>query len=346
MLQIISVSDYCNKLFHIPVIDVRSPAEFQQGHIPNAINIPLFSNEERVIVGTTYKQQSKEKAIEIGYEFVEPKLALFLEKCTHKKTNDGIVIHCWRGGMRSQSFAEHLVKNGFKNVYLIQGGYKTFRTLVLQTFTENYTLTVLGGYTGSGKTEILHELEKMGEQVIDLEKFANHKGSAFGGFDHIPQPTSEQFENNIFWKWKKLDLTKNIWIEDESRNIGNALLPANLYQNIRSQKTIFVDIPRKERAKFLVEGYSHYSHKDLADAISRITKKIGGLNSQQALNALQNKKYHQVVELVLHYYDKRYLIGLQKRKAENVTKLELKSTHHQQNAIQLIELIKDNGRKN
>ena len=346
MLQTIDISTYIKKYTHIPIVDVRSPAEYLQGHIPNSINIPLFSDDERTIVGTTYKKQSKEKAIEIGYQFVEPKLDSFSVECAKEKSDDGIVIHCWRGGMRSQSFAEHLVKNGFKNVYLIQGGYKTFRTLVLETFTQNYRLTVLGGYTGSGKTEILHELEKMGEQVIDLEKLANHKGSAFGGFDHIQQPTSEQFENNIFWKWKKLDLTKNIWIEDESRNIGNALLPADLYQNIRSQKTIFIDIPRKERAMFLVEGYSHYSHTDLADAISRITKKIGGLNSQQALNALQNKNYHQVVELVLHYYDKRYLIGLQKRKAENVTKLELKSTHHQQNAIQLIELIKDNARKN
>ena len=346
MFELIHVSAYTSELTELPVIDVRSPSEFQKGHIPGAFNIPLFSDDERAIVGTAYKQQSKEKAIEIGLEFVQPKLSSFIEESQRLTSDKGIVIHCWRGGLRSQSFAEHLAKNGISKVYLIEGGYKAFRNIVLQQFELPYNLIVLGGYTGSGKTEILHEIKKNNQQVIDLEGVANHKGSAFGGFGDGSQSSSEQFENNLYWEWKKLDFTKSIWIEDESRNIGNNLLPAELYRNIREQKVIFIDIPRKERVNFLVEGYSSYSKLDLADAINRISRKIGGQNAQKALIELEDNNYNLVADLVLNYYDKRYLIGLQKRKEENIQHIDLPTTNHSKNALQLIKIVQENGKQN
>lgn len=346
MFELIHVSSYIKKLTELPVVDVRSPSEFKQGHIPGAFNIPLFSDDQRAIVGTAYKQQSKEKAIEIGLQFVQPKLNYFIEECNQRNSKKGIIIHCWRGGMRSKSFAEHLIKNGFSKVYLIDGGYKAFRKTVLQQFELPYNLLVLGGYTGSGKTEILHELEKNNQQVIDLEALANHKGSAFGGFEHKSQTSSEQFENNVYWKWKNLDFSKPIWIEDESRNIGNNLLPAELYKNIRNQKVIFIDIPKKERIDFLVQGYSNYSKQNLTEAINRISKKIGGSNTQLALRELENDNYQAVVQLVLNYYDKRYLIGLQKRNKETVQLIALKNTSHLDNAIQLIKIVQENGKQN
>jgi len=198
MLQEITIAEYYASYSHLPLIDVRSPGEYEKGHILQARNIALFSNDERAAVGTTYVQVSREKAIELGYKYVTPKLQDFIDESTALAPNYEIVVHCWRGGMRSKAFAQHLHDNGFKKVYVIKGGYKAYRNYILKFFAQPFKLYILGGYTGSGKTHILHEIEKNGEQVIDLEFLAHHKGSAFGAINEPQQPTVEHFENQLF----------------------------------------------------------------------------------------------------------------------------------------------------
>lgn len=318
MKQIISIDFYCQNLEQIPLIDVRSSGEFAKGHIPKASNLELLTNEERADVGTAYKQVSKERAIEIGMEYVKPKLHDFIRKSTAIAPNKKVVIYCWRGGMRSNAFADHLIENGFETVYVIENGYKAFRNYIQSLFEQPLKLHILGGYTGTGKTEILHSLKKKGQQVIDLEELAGHRGSAFGGIDLPPQPTTEQFENNLFSIVQQLNHRLPIWVEDESRMIGNVSVPAEFYNKMREMPVYFLDIPLEERTKHLVATYASLSHEKLADAIGRIAKKLGYDNAKLAQEELDKRNYIKVVEITLTYYDKYYLRGLQKRENSKI----------------------------
>lgn len=343
MLHEISIQEYYNKSPLLPLIDVRSPGEFQQGHIVGAINIPLFSDEERAAVGTVYKKKTKEKAIALGYEYVTPKLNWFLEQSAHVAQGGPIVVHCWRGGMRSHAFAEHLHDNGFDEVYVIKGGYKAFRNHVLDFFSQPFKLNVLGGYTGSGKTFILEELKQLGEQVIDLEGLAHHKGSAFGSLGEDPQPSSQQFENRLFDYWRHLNLNRTVWLEDESACIGRVHIPKVLFAQMRANQLYFIDIPKEERAKLLVTEYACFDNNHLAKSINGIAKRIGGQNVKAALEALDAHNYLEVAMITLQYYDKAYLNGVQKREEKMVQRISLSSVNHIENAKQLLEITKTNG---
>jgi len=343
MKQIITIEFYFQNFEHIPIIDVRSPDEFAKGHIPNAINIDLFSNEERAIVGTAYKKESKERAIELGYEFVNPKLVYFVTKSIEIAAQKEVVVHCWRGGMRSSAFADHLIENGFNKVYVIEKGYKAYRNYVLRFFEQPFNLKILGGYTGTGKTEILHFLEKKGQQVVDLEGLANHRGSAFGGIDLLPQPTTEQFENNLFLKLRSLNPNMPIWVEDESKVIGNVSIPNEVYLKMRYMPVFFLDVPLVQRIEHLVNTYAILSQDKLADAISRIGKRLGYDKAKLALDALENKNYYKVVEIILFYYDKYYLKGLQRRQESSIQELKITSANHEEIADILIRLINQNN---
>lgn len=327
----------------IPIVDVRSPAEFAKGHIPGAVNIPLFSNSERAHVGTAYKKESKEKAMEIGLKYVEPKLNFFIEKAKELAPDTRIIIHCWRGGMRSKAFAKHLHDNGFTDVYTLIGGYKAFRNYALDSFCTKAKLCTLGGYTGSGKTYILYQLRKMGEQVIDLEGIANHKGSAFGGIGQKEQPTIEQFENNLFWKWKDLDYSKTIWVEDESHRIGRVNIPMNLFENMRNEPLLFIDIPQSERIKHLVAEYADYPKTELDVSVEHISKRLGSENTKKALQSIENGDFEYVAEITLKYYDKYYLRGLNKRENhKNIFKMNLPTINFKQNAKQIKDFYNEN----
>ena len=339
MKQIITIDFYFQHLEHIPIIDVRSPGEFAKGHLPNAHNIDLFTDEERAIVGTAYKQESKERAIQLGYEFVIPKLNDFITQSLEVAPEKEAVVHCWRGGMRSNAFADHLIANGFKKVYVIEKGYKAFRNYVLPYFEQPFNLKILGGYTGSGKTEILHFLERKGQQVVDLEGLANHRGSAFGGIDLQPQPTNEQFENDLFSKLQSLNTNLPIWIEDESRTIGHLLIPDLFYSRMRAMPVYFLNVPLEKRIEHLVDTYANLSPHKLKDAIGRIGKKLGYDKAKFALEALEEKNYYKVAELTLVYYDKYYLKGLQKRQAASTIELEITSANHEEIADKLMRLI-------
>ena len=332
MITEINIEEYLKLAADIPVIDVRSPVEFEKGHIPDAINIPVFSNEERAHVGTVYKQNSKEEAIKLGLEYVNPKLHFFIQRSFEVAPQGTVVVHCWRGGMRSHDFAAHLSRNGFKQIYLINNGYKAFRNHVLNSFHEEVCLNIIGGYTGSGKTQILKFLESDGMQVIDLEKLANHKGSAFGKMENISQPTREQFENDLFWQWNKSDFSKPIWLEDESLNIGSVQLPVTLYERMNTVPVFFIEIPKEERAKHLVNEYANADKTILSDAILKISKRLGDLNTRKSLEFLDHDNFYEVAMLMLSYYDKSYLQVLSHRDQKKVFQIKFDTTNHCKNA--------------
>ena len=323
----------------LPIVDVRSPIEYNRGHIPNAYNIPLFSDEERADVGTIYKQISQELAYNKAYAYVEPKLNWFLEKAEEISSKDGIIIHCWRGGMRSKSFAKHLVDNGFTNVYLIIGGYKSFRNYTIEIFSLDYKVKLLGGFTGSGKTFILHELKALGQQVLDLEGLASHKGSAFGSIGQKPQPTTEMFENLLCWELLKLNITNPVWIEDECHNIGKVVIPSSFYRKVHASKLYFIDIPKEERAKHLVKEYGCTNISDLYSAIQRISKRLGPQNTTIALEAVDNGDLVLAAMVSLTYYDKAYLYDTNDHVDKDLVKIKFDSVNHQENAQRLLDII-------
>lgn len=341
MLHDISIADYFACYAHIPIIDVRSPGEFKKGHIPNAITIPLFSDDERADIGTVYKQVSQEKAIELGYKYVNPKLQSFITKALLAAPSKKVVVHCWRGGMRSHAFAKHLAENGFDDVWVIEKGYKAYRNLVLSSFDAEVDLKVIGGYTGSGKTHLLKVLKDNGHQVIDLEGIANHKGSAFGSIGEADQPTIEQFENNLFEKWRSIDFTQPVFLEDESFNIGGVKLPKNLYDKMRQAVVYFLDIPKEKRATMLVDDYAKFDNILLKEGIFKITKRLGDLNTRVAIKALEQNDYFKVAMITLNYYDKSYLRGVLRRDKDRIVRIKLPDVNANYNADQVKRVIEE-----
>jgi len=322
MPQACSVSDFLEKSTLLPIIDVRSPAEYAHAHILGAINVPLFDNAERARVGTYYKQIGRDAAVLLGLELVGPKLANFVKTARQIAPNGEVLVHCWRGGMRSGSFAWLLETAGFKT-HTLAGGYKAYRNCVLAAFEQPFQILILGGKTGSGKTEILHELKKTGGQVIDLEYIANHKGSSYGAIGQAVQPSSEQFENNIYRQWQALDPTRPLWLEDESRSIGNCIVPQGLWEQMCNAPVAFIDVPKAARVARLVQEYACYDHTLLLQATDRIKNRLGGQHHKAALEALDRRDYAQVADLTLNYYDKAYLHGFEKRETSTMYTIEI-----------------------
>ena len=296
-------------------IDVRSPAEFEHAHIPHALNLPLFDNEQRALIGTTYKKQSREAAIKVGLPLFGAKMLPMIETVEawikdRQKENDltkpTIYVHCWRGGMRSAAVAWLLDLYGYKVIQLT-GGYKAYRNWVLAQFTIPYSLKVLGGYTGSGKTEILHALQEKNYAVIDLEGLAHHKGSAYGAIGQLPQPSQEMFENIVAEKLLEVNKKqKSIWIEDESQRIGTVLIPTPLFHLMRSSPCYFLTIPFEQRLNFIVEGYGSFDQKSLIEATMRIQKRLGGLETKTAIDFITAGALKEAFSILLKYYDKWY----------------------------------------
>ncbi|MCD4790234.1 MAG: tRNA 2-selenouridine(34) synthase MnmH [Bacteroidales bacterium] len=336
MTQQINPNEFLEKFDGIPVIDVRSPKEFLQGHIPDAINLPLFDDEERKKVGTLYKKSGKEASLLLSLDIVGPKMSYFVKTARKLSPDREILIHCWRGGMRSASMAWLFETADFK-VSVLNGGYKAYRKYIRQKIGEEANLIVVGGKTGCGKSEILYYLTKAGEQVLDLENIAHHKGSAFGDLGQENQPTNEQFENNLFQAWQKLDLNLPVWIEDESRGIGTVSIPEPLYNKIRQSIVIFLDVEKEIRITRLVKEYALFDPALLEDAILRINKKLGGLNTKLAIEALFNKDFNTAASILLTYYDKAYLKGLSMREQEKVFNLELKEDNPALNTQLVVE---------
>ena len=330
----INIQEFITLAREHSVIDVRSEGEYHHAHIPSAVSLPLFNNEERKVVGTAYKQQSRKAAIKIGLDFFGKNMRPLVEEVEklmeeRKKPNETsadniVLVHCWRGGMRSGAVAWLLDLYGFK-VYTLTGGYKAFRNWVLKQFEIQYNFQILGGYTGSGKTYVLQQLGKQGESTINLEHLANHKGSAFGHIGLPPQPSQEMFENvlavELFDKCPMTDdilpqqLSRTIWLEDESRRIGTVNIPLALWNTIRQKPVYFININFEERLQHIIMEYGQCHKEKLADAINRIQKRLGGLETKTALGFLQEGDIKECFRILLKYYDKQYLKALNNREA-------------------------------
>ena len=335
MIRPISISDLMVLHSSIPLVDVRTPAEYNQGHIPAAFNIPLFSNEERVIVGTTYKQTGREAAILLGFDLTGPKWSGFIRQALEIAPQKKIVVHCWRGGMRSGAMAWALDLYGFE-VYVIQGGYKQFRQWVFMQFASPYSLRVLGGMTGTGKTRILHELRSLGEPIIDLEKLAQHQGSAYGSLNKLIQPTQEQFENNLAVELHLLPPSKPIWVEDESITIGKRVIPRPFWDQIITAPLVHLEVASEQRIAFLVEEYGKLDTDFLIACTERIHKRQGPRQTRDAIAAIREGRMEAFIQLVLTYYDKTYRAGLARRDHQ-LQRADVTITHYTQCAQQVLQ---------
>lgn len=307
------IDDFLAKAGDLPVFDVRSPGEYSHAQIPGAINLPLFSDEERKMIGTLYKQQGRQRAIKEGLDYFGPKMRAMVEQvetATGKNKSDNreykktILVHCWRGGMRSGAVAWLLDLYGFE-VYILTGGYKAYRNWVIQHFEKDHHFTLVGGYTGSGKTEIVHTLQQQQQSVIDLEGLAVHKGSAFGGIGLPPQPTQEMFENLLATALHKNN-GLHFYLEDESQRIGVLHIPHGFWRTMRTKNIIFIDIPFKERLQNIVKEYGQCDREKLKLSIERIQKRLGPLETKTALQHLAAGEMEACFRILLTYYDKVY----------------------------------------
>ena len=342
MAELVKIDSFISLSARIPVIDVRAPLEFQQGHIPGAVNIPLFDDNERKVVGTAYKKENKEAAMYAGLEFAGKKLVKLAkqgERAAGK--NRTLLVHCWRGGMRSKSMVWLFETMGL-SCYLLEGGYKSYRSYAREVLATPLNLLVIGGRTGSGKTAILHHLSLLGEQVIDLEGLAHHKGSAFGALGELDQPSTEQFENELCKELLPLDTKKVTWIEDESRNVGKCVIPGELYSRMRETEIVFLDISREQRARHLVGDYAQYEQEALRTCVLKIEKRLGGDRTREALEAIDREDYYETAMITLHYYDKAYMHSLEKNH-ERYQILSSLDVDPVVNAELLIEYEKERG---
>ena len=314
-METLLANEFIRRMEGNPVLDIRTPAEFCQGHLPGAVSFPLFSDEERVVVGTLYKQQGRDQAVLKGLELVGPKLKKFVLQAA--KFTGPLFLYCWRGGMRSNSMA-WLLSTAGREVYVLEGGYKAYRGYCRELISTGLKLIMLSGPTGSGKTEILHQLSLLGHQVLDLEGLANHRGSSFGGIGQPPQPGTEQFTNLIFEKISGFDLTKPIWVEGESLNIGKVFILEELFSQMNSCPTIRIDPPKSQRVDRLVRDYAGFPVEELQTSIEKISKRLGGKDTKDTLEALHSGDYRRVVDITLDYYDKTYDFSMARRETEMI----------------------------
>lgn len=333
-VQKITIGQFLQLAKTLPILDVRSPGEYLHAHIPGAHSFPLFTDEERKVVGTAYKQESREQAIKIGLDYFGVKMRKMVEEVegiiatvvngninsTSAKSpsgGGGLLVHCWRGGMRSAGVAWLLDLYGFK-VYTLVGGYKTYRQWARLQFEKPYQFNILGGYTGSGKTLVLCELKRMGKPVVDLEGLANHKGSAFGAIGEKAQPSQEMFENLLAAALAEIltpptgaetenaALNNIIYMEDESQRIGLINIPSALWNTMRKSRVSFIEIPFEERLDYLTKEYGKFEKEKLVNAIIRIQKRLGGLETKTAINYLLENNHKECFRVLLKYYDKCY----------------------------------------
>jgi tRNA 2-selenouridine synthase len=306
----ISIFEYLSK--DAISLDVRSPIEFNHGSIPNALNLPLFSDEERKTIGTIYKKQGKRLAIEKGLELVNfPRI---VQQIRSLDLPSSVVVYCARGGMRSSSMGWLLNLIGYE-VFTIEGGYKSFRRWAQNQFSLPHSLIVLGGETGSKKTKILKELSTYGESVIDLEGLAHHRGSVFGWIDK--QPTQEQFENQLAISlYQKKD--RAAWLEDESERIGSLSIPPAFFRQIKAASMIVLQVPIESRIEECMNEYLSLGQKELSIAIHRLQKRLGGLATKTAIEALEQKQYRECCRILLCYYDKKYRYGMSLKNPEKM----------------------------
>lgn len=305
MIHKVSIQEFLKQTENAPIIDVRAPQEYHHAHIPGAQSVPLFSDQARAQIGILYKQQGKEAAIKLGLTLVGPRLHELVEQ-VEKLTPEKVVrVHCWRGGMRSTSFAWLLSLSGY-TVYLLEGGYKQYRAYMREQFAQKYKLISISGKTGSGKTDFLKYLATLNYQIIDLESLANHKGSVFGHLGLQSQPTQEQFENNLGRVLAACDINKPIFIEKESQRIGQLLIPTDFFEQLSHAQSVHIESSQQERINRLIRDYGAADKQDLYTAVKKLEKRLGGLLCKTIITQIQEDSYQEAIVYLLEYYDKYY----------------------------------------
>lgn len=292
------------------VVDVRTPAEYMQGHIVGAVNIPLFSNDERAEIGTLYTQVGVQQAIDRGLEIVGPRLREYVEQA--RALGKPLIVYCWRGGMRSGSTSWLLSTAGIK-VRTIPRGYKGFRAAAHEMIARPWKYRLVIGKTGAGKTDFLHQQIAHGEQVIDLEGIANHRGSAFGRLGQQPQPTTEHALNKIHHAISTFDIGRPVWIEDESRTVGKVHVPEVMFKAMQQAEVYELETGIDQRIENLVRDYGAFTQDELCDALHVIREKLGGERYQQAVEAVRANALAEAVRVILEYYDRTYEYCQQRR---------------------------------
>lgn len=310
------------------ILDVRSPSEFAEDHIPGAINLPVLDDSQRAEVGTIYKQNPF-TARKIGAALVAKNISQHLTAHFATKEKDyRPLVYCWRGGQRSGSMATVLAQIGWR-VSVIEGGYKTYRTYIRQQLEDlptRFTYKILCGLTGSGKTHILRQLQQRNAQVLDLEALANHRGSLLGEEWHnkpTPQPSQKYFESLLLQQLQKFDADQIVWVESESNKIGKVYLPPSLWQKMKQASCVEIQLPIESRVHFLLQEYPYLVNNPsfLKAKIEKLKSRIGAQKLNYWCQLIDSEQWEDFVkDLLLCHYDPTYSQSMQ-RDFTNVEKV-------------------------
>lgn len=307
-MKTITINEVLDK--KLTLIDVRTPAEYEKFHIPGAVNLPIFSNEERELVGITYKQKGKEAAKILGISLISPFLPDFYEKAKELSGEKEFVVYCWRGGMRSKSLTVVYDMLGL-SCYQLEGGIRSYRQKVTDGLEHMANLTtpflVLEGLTGTSKTEILKDLETRGYPVVDLEGLAAHRGSVFGRVN-LSERSQKEFEAKLYHRLEEIGDTPFYIIESESKRLGNIIIPDFILDGKQKGTRIQVHAPLSYRIQTILDTYHPEQHIDeIMRGINKIEKRFSDEDRFEIYSAVESNNYASVVErLLLHYYDPRY----------------------------------------
>jgi len=338
--RVLSAEEFWQTSRHGLVLDVRAPSEFEQGHIPSAVNLPLFDDDQRAEIGKIYKNSGKDDAVLRGLSIVGPKMASLAKTARSmaagKKSQ--VFVHCWRGGMRSRSM-QWLLETAGLQPKLLTGGYKAFRAMAQASFAKQWPLKVVSGLTGAGKTRVLQSLAAQGEKMIDLEGLANHRGSAFGAIGQDSPPSTEHFENLLFAELDRYKNDNRIWIEDEGNRIGTVVVPPPFVKLLKMSPAIFLDMKPDGRVANLMEDYGDLSPDKLVESVQAIRKRLGFDLAQEAQQAIESGNIKTAIEIVLAYYDRTYTHAAAKFPRPPMKQLTIDALNDQQIVQNMIALV-------